>query len=88
MQLRPGQNEPQLPAAERAVYHLKGVDLDLRRTISCAGVEMRWLVVVVEHRDHNPQETADRRHAQIIPATPVSIRWHRATQPTLTSRCP
>jgi hypothetical protein len=41
VQLCPGQNEPQLPAAERALDDLKRLDLNLRCTIGGAGVEMR-----------------------------------------------
>jgi Plasmid pRiA4b ORF-3-like protein len=42
--------------------HRELVDADLCTPVAVASVEVRRSVVVEEHGDHDPEETADRRH--------------------------
>lgn len=62
MQLGPRQDEPQLPDLEVAFDDPDLVDPDLRLPVGMASVEVRIAVIVVAHRDHDPEEAANRRH--------------------------
>ena len=70
MELGPREHEPQLSARKTAVHDLEAVYPDLGLSLSVASVEMRVPVVVEEHRDHDPVEAADRRHAAIMGRRP------------------
>jgi hypothetical protein len=74
MQLSPSENEPEVTTLKRALNHLERVDPDLSVAIRVASVEVRWSVIVEKHRDHDPKETADRRHTKILPGAAVGIR--------------
>jgi len=37
-------------------------------------MEVRRVVIVEVHRDHEPEKAADRRHLYIVAATPVVAR--------------
>src|SRR5712691_6692479 len=71
MQLGPRQHQSKLPAPKAAVDHLHRVDPYLRACSRVTGMEMRRPVIVEEHRDHNPEETTDRRHVEIVPRAAV-----------------
>ena len=71
MKLGAREYESELPAAERAVHDLEVVDADLRLAVRVPRVEVRKAVIVVEHRDDDPEEAADRRHLQMIASTAV-----------------
>jgi hypothetical protein len=83
MELRPGEDEAQLPTAEAAVDDLEIVDPDLCFAFGVAGVEMREAVIVEEHRDRDPKEAADRRHSFIMPLAAV-VRSGAARHPAQT----
>ena len=70
MKLGPREHESQLTAGEGALDHLEGVDAYFRLPLSVASVEVRVPVVVEEHRNHDPVEAADRRHAAMIGRRP------------------
>jgi hypothetical protein len=77
MQLGPRQHQPKLPTPEAAVDHLDRIDPDLRTRSCVTGVKMWRPVTVEEHRDHDLEETADRRHA----ADPASRLGQRSSGP-------
>jgi FMN-dependent NADH-azoreductase len=64
MELRPGEYEPQLAPAEAALDDLESVDPYLRRSVGMSGVKVRRAVIIEVHRDHDPEEAADRRHEE------------------------
>jgi len=39
-------------------------DLDLVLSVNC--MEMRWLVILIKHRDHNAEKAAQLRHMVIL----------------------
>ncbi len=51
MQLSPGEHKPKLATRERALNHFERVNPDLSAAVRVAGVEVRWSVIVEEHRD-------------------------------------
>mgnify|MGYP007135470171 CR=1 FL=1 len=62
MKLRPCENQSQLPLSQAAVDHLDLLDPDSRAPISVPGMEVRAAMVVVVHRDRDPEKAADSRH--------------------------
>lgn len=62
MQLGPREHEPQMPDVEVAFDDLNLVDPHLRLPVGVASVKVRMAVIVVVHRDHDPEEAANRRH--------------------------
>lgn len=62
MQLGPRQHKPQLPDVEVAFDDLDVVDPDLRLPVGVASVKVRMAVIVIVHRDHDPEEATNRRH--------------------------
>jgi hypothetical protein len=74
MELRPSQDESQLPTAEGAVHDLHIVDSDLGFALRMTSMEVRKTMVVEEHDDGDPKETADRRHSFIMPMASAAER--------------
>lgn len=70
MKLCPREHEAQLAAGEGVVDDFEIVDADLGFARGVAGMEVRIPVVVEEHRDHDSEEAADRRHAAIMRLRP------------------
>jgi hypothetical protein len=62
MKLRPCENQPPLLPAKAAVDDLDLVDPDSRAPIRVPGMEVWAAMVVVVHRDRDPEEAADSRH--------------------------
>ena len=58
----PRKHEPQLPTTEGGLNRLKRVDPNLCGAVHMACMEMRRAVIVEVHRNHDPEEAADRRH--------------------------
>lgn len=59
---RPFPNKAQSPAWQLALDHLEGVDRDSRFELAVAGMKMQWRVVVEEHPNKDPVESADCGH--------------------------
>ena len=72
MELCPGEDESQLATTEVAVHDLQIVDPDLGFFFGMASMEVREAVIVEEHDDGDSKETADRRHASIMPTAPAA----------------
>ena len=72
MQLGPREYQSKLPTREAAGDHFHRVDPYLRNPFRVPRMEMRCPVIVEEHRDHDPEEPADRRHAGIVPWAAVA----------------
>jgi hypothetical protein len=66
VQLRPSEHEPQLAPAEAAFDDLESVNPYFRRSVGMSGVKVRRAVIIEVHRDHDPEEAADRRHEEIF----------------------
>jgi hypothetical protein len=62
MELGPGEGQALLASGKRAVHRFQRVDPGPRLAACVASVEVRGVVVVEEHRNHDPEEAADRRH--------------------------
>jgi len=66
VKLSPCEHESQLAAPEAGLDHLQGVDAYLCASVRVAGMEVRRPVIVEVHRDHDPEEATDRRHARHV----------------------
>jgi hypothetical protein len=74
VQFSPRHDETNVSATERAVNQFECVNADLRLAVSMKRMEVRRVVIVEVHRDHEPEKAADRRHLYIVAATPVVAR--------------
>ena len=61
-----GEAQAQLATTQRAFQHLQSVDPHLGAAVGVPRMKVRRTVVVEEHRDHDPEEAADRRHDEIL----------------------
>ena len=74
MQFRSREHESKGPAAEGAVHDFERVDAHLRLAVGVPCMKV-WEAVIVEvHRDHDPEEAADSRHAWMVSRVPVVSR--------------
>jgi hypothetical protein len=79
MELGPSKYESQLPSPQAVVDDFQIVDAHLGFTVGVKGMEVREAVIVEEHSDCDPMETADRWHAPLR-------RYRRRFTPVALSR--
>lgn len=79
MKPSPFRNETKGPRRETAAQQSQWVELDLGLEPGVVGVEVGWLMVVVEHRDDDAVEAADLGHLLTVEvASCLAIGAHLA----------
>src|SRR5262245_25448914 len=80
MKLGPGEDEAKLEPTEVALDHFEIVDPDLGYAVWVPRMEVREAVILEEHANGDPEETADRGHAamsgprdRFAPQSPLTI---------------
>jgi len=77
MKRGPFDDQSKCPCWQMAGKHAQGLDFDQHFLFSVTGVEMRRIVLVKEHLDHNPEEASDLRHGRVVPVSERGKRLPR-----------